>query len=107
MTTGQGGTRWTVRLNVARRTGWRAWGMASGGFERALAQQASAVVITPRIDSESRRGRDYVRVTLVMTIIAADVAEALDRAWWVFRKAADPGGWDTVTVLAEVRYAGP
>jgi hypothetical protein len=81
--------------------------MASGGFERALTEQASTVVIAPRIDSESRRGRDYVRVTLTMTVIAADVAQALDRAWQAFGAAAGPGGWDTVTVVAEVRCAGP
>jgi hypothetical protein len=49
----------------------------SGDFERGLAAQASRIVITPHIDAESGRGSDYVSVTLVMTVAATDVAEAL------------------------------
>lgn len=98
-------TRWKVQLSVARRGDWRAWGTVSGDFERALAAQASRIVIAPRVDSESRRGRDYVRVTIVMTVMAADAAEALSAAWWAFRKAAggDAGGWDKASTTADVR----
>jgi len=97
-------TRWTVRLSVARRGDWRSWGKISGAFERALAAQASKSVIAPRIDSESRRGRDYVRITLSMTIVAIDVSEALAAAWWAFRKAVgDAEGWDMASTVADVR----
>ena len=47
------------------------------------------------------------------TVDAADVAEALDLAWWTFRKAAgeDLAGWDLARAAAEVRpeasLAGP
>lgn len=77
----------------------------SGSFERALAAQAGATVFEPRIDSETRRGRDHVRVTLAMTVVAADVAEALDTAWLVFRDAArgEPRGWDLASAAAEVQ----
>jgi hypothetical protein len=70
-----------VRLSIARRGGWRGWLAASGDFERGLEALASKTVITPHVDAETRRGRDYVRVTLAMTIVAGDVAEALDSAW--------------------------
>jgi hypothetical protein len=82
-----GGTSWSVRLSVARRGGWRAWLAVSGEFERDLAGQESDSVLTPHVEVESRRGRDYVRVTIVMTVLAPDVAQALTAAWWTFRKA--------------------
>jgi hypothetical protein len=49
----------------------------------------------PHVEAESRRGRDYVRVTIAMTIVAPDVAQALTAAWWTFRKAVgnDTDGW--------------
>jgi hypothetical protein len=49
--------------------------------------------------------RNYVRVVVVATVEAADVAEALSLAWQVFRKAAgdDLPGWDTAAASAEVR----
>jgi hypothetical protein len=73
-------TSWTVQLSIPRRGGWRAWGAVTGEFERALAAQAAKSVIAPRIDSESRRGRDYVGITVSMTVVATDVAEALSAA---------------------------
>jgi hypothetical protein len=101
--------RYAVRLSVARRGGWRDWGAVSGAFERSLVAQESESVIAPRIESESRRGPDYVRVTLSMTVAAADVAQALTAAWWTFRKAAgrDADGWDLTGVTAEVRPRDP
>jgi hypothetical protein len=57
------GTRYSVRLSVPRNGGWRAWGAVSGEFERRLAKQESPAVIALHIVSETRRGRDYVRVT--------------------------------------------
>jgi hypothetical protein len=68
-------------------------------------EQEGAAVIAARVDSEVRRGRDHVRVVLVMTVDAADVAEALNLAWWVFarRRATTPGGWDMADATAKVR----
>ena len=102
-------TRYVVRLSVARRGGWRAWGGVSGVFERALAAQESGTVIAPRVESESRRGRDYVRVALAKTVAAPDVAQALATAWWAFRRAAgdDAEGWDMASASADVRQAPP
>ena len=77
-----GGARYLVRLTVPRRGAWRAWRAVSGTFEHRLAGQGSDVVLAPRIDRELRRGRDYVRVVVVATVVAGDVAEALDLAWW-------------------------
>jgi hypothetical protein len=99
--------RWTVRLSVTRRAGWQAWLPVSGDFERGLAAQQSADVAGPHIDAETRRGRDYVRVTVAMTVAAADVAEALSVAWLAFRLATsdDPGGWDLASAAAETNPA--
>jgi hypothetical protein len=54
------------------------------------------------VDSEVRRGRDCVRVVIVATVDAADVAEALGLAWWTFQKAAgeDLAGWDLAVAEA-------
>ena len=107
MAAGTDGQRWAVSLSVPRRGGWRAWGTASGAFENGLVAQESDVVTAPRIDSESRRGADYVRVTLSMTVTATDVAQALATAWWTFRRAAgdDSAGWDMARAQADVRPA--
>ena len=78
-----------VRLTVPRTDGWRQWGAVRGEFGRELAGQESTTVIGPRVDSEVRRGRDYVRVVIVMTAAAPDVAEALDLAL----AGLPEGGW--------------
>ena len=103
------GTRYSVRLSVPRNGGWRTWGAVSSEFERRLAEQESPAVIAPRIESETRRGRDYVRVTISMTASAPDVARALTAAWWAFRKAAsdDTAGWDLTSAAAEIRPEEP
>jgi len=46
-------------------------------------------------------------VVVVATVIADDVAEALDLAWWAFREAAgdDLAGWDMAAASAEVQPA--
>lgn len=105
MIAGQVGTRWAVRLSVARRGGWRAWLVVNGDFERDLTGQESDAVQAPHVEAESRRGRDYVRVTIAMTVTAPDVAQALTAAWWTFRKAVgnDAEGWDMTGATAEVR----
>ena len=66
-----------MRLSINRHGGWYAWGPISGDFERSLAGQAGSAVIQPRVDGETRR-RDYVRITMAMTIASADVAGALN-----------------------------
>jgi DNA-binding GntR family transcriptional regulator len=109
MVTKHPGKRWAVRLSITRRGGWSAWGPASGDFERSLASQAGSNVMQPRIDAETRRGRDHVRITLTMTVASADVASALAEAWQAFSEAArgDPRGWDLASAAAEVRPEGP
>ena len=99
------GTFYQVCLSVPRRGGWRAWGPLRAEFGRRLSEQEGMPLIAARVDSEVRRGRDYVRVVTVMTVGAADVAEALDLAWWAFRNAAgtDAEGWDRAGAMAEVR----
>ena len=105
MATTRSRRRWAVRLSITRRGGWHAWGPVSGDFERSLAAQAGAAVIQPRVDGETRRGRDHVRITVAMTIAAADIAGALAEAWQAFRDASsdDPRGWDLASAAAEVR----
>jgi hypothetical protein len=96
-----------VRLTVPRRC-WRSWRTVSGTFEHRLAEQGSDVVLILRIDRGLRgRGRDYVRVVVVATVVAGDVAKALDLAWWAFREAVgdDSVGWDMAAVSAEVQPA--
>lgn len=109
MTTRRARRGWMVRLGITRRGGWRAWAAVSGDFERNLAALASKTVIKPHIDAESRRGRDYVRVRLAMTVAATDVAEALATAWRAFQQAAgsDAQGWDMTSATADVRPAEP
>jgi hypothetical protein len=108
MVTGEGGPRWLVRLSVPRRGGMRAWGAASGDFERGLAAQENPALIAPRVGSEIRRDRDYVRVVVVAMVAAEDVAEAFDTAWWAFCRVAGDGfeGWDMAGALAEARPEG-
>jgi hypothetical protein len=98
------GTRYHVRLSVPRRGGWRAWLPLSGLFEQRLAGQEGAAVITAQVESETRRGRDYVCVHVVITATAADVADAVGIAWRAFRGAAgDIAGWDMASATVEAR----
>jgi hypothetical protein len=108
MVSGRIHARWAVRLSIARRGGWRSWLEVSGTFERGLEALASKTVVMPHIDAETRHGRDYVRVTLAMTIVARDVAEALDSAWRAFQQASRGGGrdWDMTSASAEVLPEG-
>jgi hypothetical protein len=71
-------TRYSVRIEVPRRGGWRAWGTVRAGFEGALADPA---ITAAGIASEHRRGADYVLVTVVLAVAAADVADALAITW--------------------------
>ena len=62
----QAGTRYRVRITVPRLGSRRAWEATRSDFEQRLA--------TAEIESETRRGRDYVRVTIAAAVYAADVA---------------------------------
>ena len=107
MTSRGDGVLYLVRLTVPRRGGLRAWGAVEGDFERGLAGQQDQAVTGLRVDRELRRGPDSVRVVIVATADAGDVAEALDRAWQAVLEAAgsDLAGWDMTRAQAEVRPA--
>jgi hypothetical protein len=98
-----------VRLTVPRRGGWRAWGAVRADFERALADPVDPAIATAEIASELRRGADYVRVTLALTVLSTDVAGALSIAWDAFRGAArdDLAGWEVAAAAAEVTPEPP
>jgi hypothetical protein len=66
-----------VRLTVPRCGGWRAWGAVRADFQRALADPADPAIASAEIASELRRGPDYIRVTIALTVAATDVADAL------------------------------
>lgn len=65
--------------------GLRAWGLAEGDFERRLTAQASAMISGPHIAGKTRRGRSFLQVTTAMTVVAADVGQALIIACRLFR----------------------
>ena len=70
-----------MRLTVPRRGGWRAWGAVRGDFEHALAGAVDPAIASAEIASELRRGAGYVRVTIALTVVTTDVADALAIAW--------------------------
>ena len=98
-----------MRLTVPRRGGWRAWGAVRADFEHALADPADSAIASAEIASELRRGADYVRVILALTVLSTDVADALTIAWGAFRSAArdDLAGWEVTAATAEVQPEPP
>ena len=98
-------TRYRVRVSVPRLGGWREWAASRSDFEQRLAELESPAVAAAEIESETRRGSDYVRVTITAAVDAADVAAALTVAWGAFRQAAgdDAAGWDMTASSAEIR----
>jgi hypothetical protein len=64
--------RYAVRLTVPRLGGWRAWGAVRADFEGALADPVDRAIVSADIASELRRGADYVRVTLALTVVTTD-----------------------------------
>jgi hypothetical protein len=84
-------TRYAVRLTVPRRGGWRAGGAVRADFERALAGAVDPAIASAEIASELRRGIDYVRVSVAVTVVTTDVADALAIAWDAFRSTAREG----------------
>ncbi len=101
----QPGARYRVNIIVPRIGSRRAWESTRGDFAQRLTTAESPTVISAEIESETRRGRDYVRVTFTVAVYAADVAEALTAAWETFRQAAgdDAGGWDIAAASAEIQ----
>ena len=102
-------TRYAVRLTVPHRGGWRAWGLLRADFERALADAPDPAIASAEIASELRRGADYVRVTVALTVVTTDVAGALTIAWDTFRSAArdDVTGWEVAAATAQVQPEPP
>ena len=98
-----------MQLTGPRRDGWRAWGPVRGGFERALADPPGSAIASAEVVSEHRRGADYVRVTVAMTVDGRDVADALAIAWDAFTGAAadDLDGWDVTAAAAEAQPGPP
>jgi hypothetical protein len=98
-----------VQLTVPRRGGRRARGPVRGGFERALSDPPGSAIASAEIASEHRRGADYARVTVAMTVDTRDVADALAIARDAFTGAAadDLNGWDITAAAAEVRPGPP
>jgi hypothetical protein len=98
-------TRYAVRLTVPRRGGWRAWGAVRADFERALADAVDPAIASAEVASELRRGVDYVRVSVAVTVVTTDVADALVIAWDAFTSAArdDPAGWEVAATTAQVQ----
>jgi hypothetical protein len=74
-----------------------------------MADPADPAIATAEIASELRRGADYVRVTLALTVLSTDVADALTIAWDAFRSAArdDLAGWEVTVATAEVQPEPP
>lgn len=101
----RGRPRFRVYIEVPRTGSLRAWTAVAADFERWLAEQVSPVVSEARVESETRRGRDSVRVRISVTTRAADVGQAAAIAWDVFRVAAgeDIAAWDIAAASAEVR----
>ena len=101
-----------MRLTVPRRGGWRAWVAVRADFERTLADPVDLAIasaeIVSEIASELRRGADYVRVTIALSVAATDVADALAIASDAFCSAArdDLTGWE-VAAMAEVQPETP
>jgi hypothetical protein len=91
---------------VPRRGGWRAWGPVRADFERALADPADPAITSAEIAPELRQGPDYVRLTVALTVLTTDVADALAIAWDAFHTAArdDLTGWE---VAAAARRSQP
>jgi hypothetical protein len=108
MITRRARSRYRVAVEVSHAGGWRAWNAVAAAFEQRLAAQASPVVHEPRLESETRRGSDVVRVRIAMTVRAADPGQAAVIAWDVFKVAVgeDAAMWDLDAASAEIRPEG-
>jgi hypothetical protein len=97
--------RYRVAIEVPHAGGWRLWNTAAEAFGQRLAAQASPDVREPRLESETRRGSDVVRVRIAMTVRAADPGQAAVIAWDVFKVAAGQEStvWDMAAASAQIQ----
>jgi hypothetical protein len=97
-----------VAVEVPHAGGWRTWNAVAAAFEQRLTAQASPAVYEPRLESETRRGSEVVRVRIAMTVRAADPGQAAVIAWDVFKVAVgeDAAMWDLDGASAEIRPEG-
>jgi hypothetical protein len=97
--------RYRVAIEAPHAGGWRTWNTAADAFGRRLAAQASPDVLEPRLESETRRGSDMVRVRIAMTVRAADPGQAAVIAWDVFKVAVgeDAAVWDIAAASAQIQ----
>lgn len=97
---------YAVTIDVPRSSGWRAWNADRTQFDARLIAQERPPVLGAAVERETRRGSDYVRVRVAVTVEAADVAQAVTLAWAAFQAAAGaPGAWDMAAATAEARPA--
>jgi hypothetical protein len=54
-----------------------------------------------------RLAQDYLRVTIAISVTAADLAQALNIAWWTFRSSPQPMTSPDGTWTALRRKSGP
>ena len=80
-------------------------GSGPRGLRARLADAVDPAIASAEIASELRRGVDYVRVSVAVTVVATDVADALAIAWDAFLSAAqdDPAGWEVAAATARVQ----
>jgi hypothetical protein len=97
--------RYRAAIEVPHAGGWRTWNTVADAFEQRLAAQASPDVHEPRLESQTRRGSDVVRVRIAMTVRAADPGQAAVIAWDVFRVAVgeDAAVWDLAAASAQIQ----
>jgi hypothetical protein len=100
--------RYRVRIEIPRAGDLHAWGAVAGAFEERLRAQVSPVVSEARLESETRKGGESVRVRICVTAAAPDLGQAAVIAWDVFLVAAgdDAAAWDMAAASAEIRPAG-
>jgi hypothetical protein len=74
-----------------------------------LADAVDPAIASAEIASELRRGVVYVRVSVAVTVVTTDVADALVIAWDAFCSAAgdDPVGWEVAAATAQVQPEPP
>ena len=99
---------YAVRLTVPRRGGWRAWGAVRADFEPAWLIRS--IRRSPRRRSRPTcAGARTIRVTVALTVVTTDVADALTIGWDAFRSAArdDLKGWEVTAAAAEVQPQPP
>jgi hypothetical protein len=85
-------------------SGRAAWRWVADQFTEELAAQAIPRVLAADLVSEIRRGRDDLRLRIAVTVLAADVSQAVTLAWDALEIASEVGGFDLAHATVE---AGP